>query len=130
LRSVRHAAHPGFYRIVFDIGLDEGRLASSVPASQAIWHAPDRSIEVTIHGVRHDLTGMLPLRTEGGEPFGKPLVIDRPPVAHLARELVLDDSATSYRVQLSRRARFRLFSLQHPVRVVLDVENTGGAVPP
>ncbi len=127
LRSVRHAPHPGYHRIVFDIGLAEGSAAAVIPRSEARYRPHDKSIEVTIGGVRHDLTGNLPLRSEAGDALGKPIPIDRPPISYLGRELVLDDSLTAYRVQLTRSARFRLHALDHPVRIVLDVENTGGA---
>src|SRR5687767_11132828 len=56
LRSVRQAAHPGYHRIVFDLSLAEGTAATIVPATHASYRPHDKSIEVTIHGVRHDLT--------------------------------------------------------------------------
>jgi hypothetical protein len=127
LRSIRHAPHPAFHRVVFDIGLAEGALATSVPYATASYREHDKSIAIHISGIRHDLTGNRPLRNEAGEPFGKPVPVDRPPVSYFARELVLDDSAVTYRIQLTRRARFRLHALRDPVRIVLDVENTGGA---
>lgn len=129
LRSLRHAPHPSYYRIVFDLGLQEGTLAQSVPRAETSYRDTDRSIELTIHGVRHDLTGNRPLRKESGEPWGAPVPIDKPPVAHLARVLVLDDSAVAYRIQLTRKARYRLLGLTDPARIVVDVENTGSASP-
>lgn len=129
LRSIRHAPHPSYYRMVFDLGLQEGQIAKAVPSAEASYRDTDRSIELTIHGVRHDLTGNRPLRKESGEPWGAPVPIDKPPVAHLARVLVLDDSAVAYRIQLSRKARFRLLGLTRPARIVVDVENTGGSSP-
>lgn len=122
LRSIRHAPHPGYYRLVFDIALSEGVVATRVPVATAVYRAHDKSIAVQIAGVRHDLTGNRPLRTESGEAFGKPVPVDRPPVSHYARELVLDDSLVAYRIQLTRTARFRLHALEDPARVVLDVE--------
>lgn len=127
LRSIRHAPHTGYYRLVFDIALAEGVVATSVPHTTASYREHDKSIEVQIAGVRHDLTGNRPLRTESGEAFGKPVPVDRPPVSHFARELVLDDSLVAYRIQLTRAARFRLHALDNPARIVLDIENTGGA---
>lgn len=129
LRSIRHAPHPTYYRVVFDLGLQEGQVATTVPSAEASYRDTDRSIELTIHGVRHDLTGNRPLRKENGEPWGTPVPVDKPPVTHLARVLVLDDAAVAYRIQLSRKARFRLLGLTDPARIVVDVENTGGASP-
>ncbi|MBW2524722.1 MAG: hypothetical protein JRI23_11125 [Deltaproteobacteria bacterium] len=129
LRSIRHAPHPGFFRMVFDIGLQEGRLADVAPAATARFRARDKSLELVIEGIRTDLTGNRPLRSESGEALGSPVPIDRPPVAWLARELVLDDAAVAYRIQLTREARFRLLALDRPARIVLDVEHTGGAKP-
>jgi hypothetical protein len=127
LRSVRHAAHEEYHRIVFDLALAEGTPATVVPHATARYREHDKSVEVTIAGVRHDLTGNLPLRSEAGSALGKAVPVDRPPVSYFARELVLDDSAVAYRVQLTRAARFRLIGLTHPVRIVVDIENTGGA---
>jgi hypothetical protein len=130
LRSIRHAPHPGFYRIVFDIGMAEGRPASAVPHATAVYQPRDRSIELNIAGIREDLTGNRPLQNESGEPFGKPVPIRKPPVDHLGRLVVLDDSAVAYRIQLTREARFRLMGLPDPARIVVDVEDTGGSRPP
>ncbi len=127
LRSVRHAAHDGFYRIVFDVGLAEGAAAEVVPFARAELRGHDKSVVLQIDGIRHDLTGNKPLRTEAGDAFGSPIPVDRPPVSYVARELVLDDSSVVYRVQLMRRAQFRLHALPNPARVILDIENTGGA---
>jgi hypothetical protein len=127
LRSIRHAPHETYHRIVFDLALAEGVPASAIPHATARYREHDKSIELTIAGVRHDLSGNLPLRREDGAAFGRPVPVDRPPVSYFARELVLDDSAVAYRVQLTRRARWRLIGLTQPVRIVLDVENTGGA---
>jgi hypothetical protein len=130
LRSIRHAPHTGYHRVVFDLGLAEGRLARAAPAATASYRAHDQVIEVVIHGVRDDLTGNLPLRNEAGEPFGKPVPIDVPPIAWYGRAQVLDDSAVAYEVKLRREGRFRLLGLDEPARIVVDVENWGGAVPP
>ncbi len=129
LRSIRHAPHPGYHRIVFDIGLAEGQPARAVPHARASYRARDRSIELTIDGVRHDLTGNLPLHGEGGQPLGKPIPIGQAPVDRVSRELSLDDQQVAYRVHLTREARFFLQGLPDPSRIVLDVENTGGATP-
>ncbi|MBW2456141.1 MAG: hypothetical protein JRI68_16600 [Deltaproteobacteria bacterium] len=129
LRSIRHAAHDGFYRLVFDIAMAEGKLATTIPATAATYRERDRSIELTIAGIRHDLTGNLPLQSEAGDSLGKPVTVNRPPVSHFARELSLDDSLVAYRIQLTREARFRLQGLDQPARIVLDVEETGGARP-
>jgi len=129
LRSIRHAAHDGFYRLVFDIALDEGKLATTVPSAEATYRGRDRSIELAIGGIRHDLTGNLPRHDEGGDPLGKPVTVNRPPVSYFVREQVLDDAMVAYRIQLTREARFRLHGLDEPARVVLDIEDTGGARP-
>jgi hypothetical protein len=129
LRSIRHAPHDGFYRVVFDLGLAEGKPARTAPHTSAVYRSHDRSIEIIIAGVREDLTGNLPLRTENGSPFGKPVPIDHPPIRHIARALVLDDSEVAYRIQLTREARYRLGSLDDPARIVVDIEDTGGARP-
>jgi hypothetical protein len=115
--------------LVFDIGLQEGRVADVAPAATASYRARDKTVELTIDGIRADLTGNLPLVAESGEPLGKPVPVDRPPVAWLARELVLDDAQVAYRFQLTRQARFRLQALERPARIVLDIEHTGGARP-
>lgn len=122
LRSIRHATHPSFYRLVFDIGLAGGQPARDAPSATALYRALDHSIELTMLGVRDDLTGNLPLETENGEPFGKPVPIDGPSVSHVARLLVLDDSAVAYRIKLEHKARFRLLALPDPARIVVDVE--------
>lgn len=130
LRSIRHAPHLGYHRIVFDIGLAEGQPATAVPHARASYRPRDRSIELTINGVRHDMTGNLPLHGENGQPLGKPIPVGEAPVDRLARELSLDDQQVAYRIHLTRQARFFLQGLEDPSRIVLDVENTGGARPP
>ena len=130
LRSIRHAPHEGYYRIVFDIGMTEGKPARTVPHATATYQPRDRTIELNIAGVREDLTGNRPLQSESGEPFGKPMPIRKPPVDHLGRLLVLDDSAIAYRIKLTREARFRLLGLTDPARIVVDIEDTGGSRPP
>ena len=115
LEAIRHAAHAGFYRFVFDL---DGEV---VAASEARLGADGLSLTVDLHGLRDDRTGNRPLTTESGRPFGRPVTVGTPPVRSYARALVLDDSLLRYEIHLERAAGFRLGALEAPPRVVVDI---------
>lgn len=116
LRAVRQARHDGFHRFVFEFDGDV------VPRAHAELRPDNRAIDLSVSGVRNDASGHRPLQREDGSPFGTAVVIDQTPVSSFGRLLVLDDSAVSYRIELTERSPFALHSLLAPTRVILDIE--------
>jgi hypothetical protein len=111
LQRVRHAAHPDFYRLVFDVSDPHGHDAA-LPHAALKYDPVSHSIEVRLEGVNHDVSA---------NALGTPVTVGHSPVEHFARR-GQDSLGTVYRVQLTRQARYRLFALRSPSRIVLDVE--------
>lgn len=114
LRSVRHAAHHGFHRFVFDVSLPRGD-AHHIPLAVATYHAHDFSIDIDIEGIDRDVTG---------HGIHTPVKVARGPVARFERLGHDHHHHARYRIQLTRGARYRLHALHAPVRIVLDVEKS------
>ncbi len=107
LTRIRHAAHDDHYRIVFDIDDPRGRQ----PYALAEYDPHSHAIDVELVGVHGDLT---PGATEQATWLGQGKV------AYLARH-AHQTAPVIYRVQLERHARYRMFTLTSPPRVVLDI---------
>lgn len=106
LTRIRHAAHANHYRIVFDIDDPRGR----EPYALADYDPHAHAIDVELVGVHGDLT---PGASEA-------TWLGRGKVAYLARH-AHQTAPVIYRVQLDRDARYRMFTLTSPPRVVLDI---------
>lgn len=116
LKSIRHAAHDGFYRFVFDIDGDV------IPASELTASDDGRILVVELHGLRMDETGNRPLTTESGEPFGEAVpVANAAPIRSYGRAQVLDDSQLRYEIHLDDGRDFKLHAHTSPVRVIVDI---------
>lgn len=107
LARIRHAKHRNHYRIVFDIDDPRGR----EPYALADYDPYAHAIDVELVGVHGDLT---PGAKEQATWLG------RGKVAYLARH-AHQTAPVIYRVQLDQHARYRMFTLTSPPRVVLDI---------
>jgi hypothetical protein len=123
LSELRHAKADGFDRFRFELrrGAYGRDRVSGTPRSEVEVMTDPPSLRVTLHGVRWDLTGNLPLQNESGRALGEPTSVPGPTVRSYGRELTKDDSAVVYRFTLSRPAPFRLFSRPSSSHITLDV---------
>lgn len=122
LKSIRHADHNNFYRFVFDVISQTGSSVDRIPASGASYRFDNKTIILALNGFRRDFTPNRPLKSEGGEIIGKLTTVEDDVVSGYYKNLVLDDSSIGYSIALRKDAKFHLFALEDPVRIVLDIE--------
>lgn len=117
LRSIRHAAHRGFHRVVFDFAPGERTAAAVAPLARAELVREARAVQISLAGVAVDLAAGSSV-AEGGARRARTVWIGRAP-AHV--DAAVD--AVAYRVSLPRVHGFSLRALEDPPRIVLDVDD-------
>ncbi|MEW6400016.1 MAG: GerMN domain-containing protein [Bacillota bacterium] len=115
LASVRWSAHPGLFRLVFQLEGPEGETSPIIPATVATYSATARVIGITINGVRGTKVAAL-------APGQKVQLGDWR--AEVVRwDTLEDDRAYAFSLALRpvRAYGWRLWSLADPARIIVDV---------
>lgn len=115
LASVRWSAHPGVFRLVFQVEGPGGEAAAVVPAAEATYSASSHVVHITINGVRKTtVAGLAP---------GQKVDLGDWRAETLSWDTVEDDQAYGFSLALrpERAYGWRLWSLPDPVRIVVDV---------
>lgn len=115
LVSVRWSAHPGVFRLVFQVEGPLGEATTVIPATEATYSASSRIVHVKINGVRgHRVAGLSP---------GQKVDLGDWRAETLCWDIVEDDQAYGFSLALrpGQAYGWRLWSHPDLTRIVVDV---------